>query len=363
MDQRPGQERLQPQLERLTAAEMGVQSLSVEVQKIRPGEGCAPYMQGRGLTMIKMTKYSGTTPSTGFNALALLAAAAGSMALVACAGHDDAPGIASDDPVVSSEQEAYSDAECQATTADASGVWDAFVPYNNTSPTTYGKASAFKSYVWDLKPTTVRTATPPDVLPTLTLANLPSSLYDTAAECTALSFNRRLYVKVGTGFQMYGEAFAHGQWDNDLGCALPRHIGPDLFCNGRLVNGQFVCSSPAVGTSMTVRVCVSARDVNGNTIGVAMHMAGRSEIRSDSFGNPQMRVNSSWLPILANNDSAAGYCAKRFERLSALGAFTTKSSPAFPYASYNQLSQTWTAPGGAAQPVLQTVSCDYPLSH
>lgn len=313
--------------------------------------------------MIKMTKYSGSVRSIRFHALALLAAAAGSTALAACAGNDDAQNIAGDMGAVGSEQEAYSDAECQATTADATGVWDQTAPYNNTSPTTYGKSSAFKSYVWDLKPSTAHSSLPPDVLPTLSLANVPSSLIDTAAECTALSFNRRLYVKVGSGFQLYGEAFAHGQWDNDLGCMLPRHIGPDLFCNARLVNGQFVCQSSALGINMTVRACVSARDVNGNTVAVRMHMAGASEIRSDFYSNPQMRVNGSWLPILANNDSAAGYCAKRFERLSAFGAFTTKPSPAFPYASFNQLTQTWSAPGGAAQPVIQQVSCDYPLSH
>jgi hypothetical protein len=270
-----------------------------------------------------------------------------------CAGHDDLTGSASEgggeaEPAAS-ETEAYSDAECQAATADAFGTFTQSAGYLNESPVTYSNSKAFKSYVWDVTLKSTLSEVYTDL--NLVSSHVSPMVYDTQTECEALSFNRRLYKRAagGTGFSMYAEAFAHGKWDADFGCIMPSYYGPDIRCGNTLP-----CNVASSGT--TIRVCVSARDSNGNTMPVVAYVRGTAGIRTEPFANPQVRVGTTWLPVQNDTTSALAYCIKRND---VSAAFTTPSStPVWPFAFFSSATHTWRIPTGSTPgTVIGSVEC------
>lgn len=235
--------------------------------------------------------------------------------------------------------------------------------YVGTTPSTYGKASAFKTYVWDLKPTTGL----PEVMPNLSIGTLPASAYDTQAECTGINCSRRLYTKDAraTTFHLFGEASARGYWDNDVGCTLPHHIGPDIPCGtAKLVNGTWTCGS-GITQNTTVRVCVSARDANDQTVPVSLRMSGNGRSRFPDVYKPLVRVSGVWQYVIAQDTSAEGYCLKHAEHLYSPGAYTPRANPEYPYAFYNPGFGIWSVPlvDGVPEPVILNLNCAYPASH
>lgn len=291
-------------------------------------------------------------------ASALCAAAAG-IGLSACAAHDEEPGSAEANPVAA-ESEAYSDGECQAAAADRQGTYDEPLNYTDTSPTTYGKSSAFKSFIWDLTPRSLI----PNVYTDLRLGSIAASAYDTQAECTALTLRRRLYVKLSTvgAFQLYADADVRGQWDTDFGCTLPRQFGPDLTCGHATQgsDGTLHCDD-GLGPTMTVRVCVTARDGTDATLPVSLHVTQLNHRIGDVFNNPQVKVGSFWRPVLADSTSAAAYCARRFDG----AASFSNGAAVYPYAQFVTSFHGWFVPTAFQnpEPVIQQLVCALPISH
>ena len=281
-------------------------------------------------------------------------AAASSLVLVACASADPM----SDEVAgggVDTVEEAYSDAECQAASPDATGTFTISTGYFRTSPVTYSNPKAFKSYVWNV----TAGSTFNEVYPSLSLAtgtsSFPPSDYDTSEECTALSFNRRLYRKApGTGasYVLYAENFAHGVWDADYGCRLPRYFGPD---------NQFGKPAP-MGTlpaGTIIRACVSARKSNGATVPVNLSITGTPGIRSESFPNPVVRIGSFVYSVQADDASALAYCLRRGD---ASLAFKTPGSCVAPFAFFSPVTHSFRASAGSGcATILSAVECNPPI--
>ena len=290
-----------------------------------------------------------------------LAAAAAGLAALACAGNDGAPEAFAD------TTEAFSDTECHTATADSiSGRWSLTTDFTSTSPYTYGGSGKFATYIWDVKPSSELVNVLPDLFIATGSGGLPTSAYDTQAECTGITFGRRIYVKYGatSSFQIFAEApGARGYWDSDMGCSLPTHIAPDIPCGlGKFVAGNFVCSS-GVTTASTIRVCVSARDMNGATIPVFARISSTTRRLPFVYNNPQVRVSGVWQAIESRSTEATGFCAKFNQDWG--GSFTTKPAPAFPYAFYNPAFSLWRVPltDSTPLPIMQQDVCTYRLSH
>jgi hypothetical protein len=281
-------------------------------------------------------------------------AAASSLVLVACAGNDPMPDELAGGGVDTVEQ-AYSDQECQAASPNATGTLTASTGYFASTPVTYSNAKAFKSYVWDVTARSVVN----EVYPVLSLvtgtSGFPPNDYDTSDECTALSFNRRLYRKAaGTGaaYVLYAEGFAHGVWDTDYGCRLPRYFGPD---------NQFGKLPPLdpLSIDQIVRVCVSARKANGATVPVRLSIAETAGIRSESFPGPVVRIGSFVYPVQADDASALAYCLRRGD---VSLAFKTPGSCVAPFAFFSPVTHSFRpSAGSGCATILSAVECNPPI--
>jgi hypothetical protein len=294
-----------------------------------------------------------STTNTSLDKSRLALGVAFGLALAACASHDDASSSAELENVDTAE-EAYSDRECQAATANVLGSFSTLTPFNSDSPATYSNPKAFKSFVWDVKALAVSS----EVYPSATLvtggSGFPASAYDTQAECEALSFNRRLYRKdPGASFAMYAEGFAHGKWDADYGCQLPRYYGPDIKAGNTLPLG-------GVARDTVIRVCVSARRGDNVTIPVRVGIAGTPGIRAELFTNPSVKVGSTFYPVASDSTSAAAYCIRRGD--TGLLSSTPSNSCVSPYAFFNTTFHLWRASlTTLCSPVLSSVECNLPI--
>jgi hypothetical protein len=281
-------------------------------------------------------------------------AAASSLVLVGCASNDPMPGEVEGDGVDTVAQ-AYSDQECQVASPNATGAFTTLSGYFASSPVTYSNPRAFKSYVWDVTARSVVN----EVYPSLSLvtgtSGFPPSDYDTSEECTALSFNRRLYRKApgsGSSYVMYAEGFARGVWDADYGCRLPRYFGPD---------NKFGKPAPLDPLSIDtiVRVCVSARKSTGATVPVRLGITGTAGIPSESFPNPVVRIGSFVYSVKADDESALAYCLRRGDPSL---AFKTSGNCVAPFAFFSPVTHSFRASAGSTcATILSAVECNLPI--
>jgi hypothetical protein len=280
----------------------------------------------------------------------LTCVAALALLLGGCAGHDALPDGAETESI-EVDMQAYSDSECRAAGADANVTVSGILFSNQWfSPTTYSNPKAFKSYIWDVRRSDFAGSS--DLYTTVNLVNVPSTLMDTQAECEAISLNRRVYLSPPTPApgSMISESFARGRWVANPGeCKLPRHFGPDM---------KF---PESFGSNETVRVCVSARDANGNTIAVRLGMSGTRGIMEEVFQNPKVRVNQQLYPVAADQASGDMYCKLRLD--SGIGVASTVGTCERAYASWNDLTGWRIGFVSTAQPcrnVWSGLSCRVP---
>lgn len=245
-----------------------------------------------------------------------------SLVLPACSGYDDSTDVAF---------EAYSPSECIAAHGDVrKEIFTApLYSFGSSSPQTYSNSLAFKSYIWDV---TFRAA-PEEVYPFLALdaTRINPADYDTPAECTALSFNRRLYRKnyPTSPFVMYADGSAQGVWDQDYGCVLPRYWGP------------FIHFPDTLGQDSVIRACVSARKADGNTIPVGFSVSGTQGISDEAFQGPVIRIGSRFYPVSADNTSGDQYCKRRGDL--GIGIASTAGGCVTGYAYYIASLGAWRA--------------------
>lgn len=204
----------------------------------------------------------------------------------------------SPDDVNDVEQD-YSAAECSSAAVDKTlQVSGTLYDVTDNSPSTYGKATAVKSYIWEIVKTDFGAGTlDTGVFIAPSASGFPSSKYDTSAECTAINLKRRLYHRG----QQIASSSVSGVWDADYGCQFPKIVGP------------YITNPPYdwFNNQSPVRVCASATDTNGDVVPLRLWARALRIPTFEAFTNPEVKVGGSWYRLRNDVFTTGAYCIRR----------------------------------------------------